>query len=183
MFGPTLSGEKIRLCPLTVEMVEVFPKWFADTEVTRFMGTAGLPSLVYEKDWFEKTATSNHEIVWAIIVDEKLIGTTWLCQIDWANRRAITGNMVGDKTEWGKGYGSEAVRLRTRYAFMNTALEKMATETFMDNAGSRRCLEKVGYRQYGIARRHTFGDGKWHDMWLADVLRDEWLALKKPDVG
>ena len=49
----------------------------------------------------------------------------------------------------------------------------------MDNIGSRRCLEKAGYRQYGVARRHIFRAGKWHDMWLADVLRDEWLAPPK----
>ena len=47
---------------------------------------------------------------------------------------------------------------------------------FAENIGSRRALEKAGYRQYGLARREEFRHNKWHDMWLAEVLRDEWTG-------
>ena len=176
MFGPIITGEKIRLIPLTLEMMPVYVRWFSDTEVTRFMGLACPPTLGQEQEWFERTAKSEKDVLWAIMVGDKHIGSTGIHQINWPNRRAITGNLIGEKDEWGKGYGSEAVRLRTRYAFQELGLEKLETEAFLENTGSRRCLEKAGYRQYGIARRHFFRGGKWHDMWLADVLRDEWLA-------
>lgn len=176
MFGPILEGERIRLVPMTVEMLENYPRWFADSEVTRYMGITGVPSIKHEQEWYDKTAEGRDDILWAIVVGDKHIGSTGIHQISWRNRHAVTGNLIGDKTEWGKGYGSEAVALRTRYAFQETPLEKLQTEAFLDNIGSRRCLEKAGYRQYGIARRHIFRGGKWHDMWLADVLREEWLA-------
>ncbi len=177
MFGPTIVGERIRLAPMTQEMLANYPIWFSDTEVTRYMGITGVPTLKFEQEWFDKTAESKNDILWAILAGDKHIGSTGIHGIDWRNQRGITGNLIGDKSEWGKGYGSEAVRLRTRYAFLQTTLGKLETQAFMDNLGSRRCLEKSGYRQYGIARRHIFRDGKWHDMWLADVLREEWLAL------
>lgn len=178
MFGPIIEGQRIRLVPVTLEMLSNYPTWFADSEVNRYVGVTGVPTMKYEQDWYDRIAASKEDIVWAIVVGDKHIGTTGIHRIDWRNRHALTGNMIGEKSEWGKGYGSEAVRLRTRYAFFETPLEKLETEVFMDNIGSRRCLEKVGYRQYGTARRHIFRHGKWNDMWLADLLRDEWMALQ-----
>ena len=178
MFGPIIVGERITLAPLTLEMLPNYVRWFADTEVTRYMGITNCPTLTMEQEWFERIARSDTDIVWAILIEDRHIGTTAIHQIHWKNQRAITGNVIGQKTEWGKGCGSEAVRLRTAYAFRETTLEKLETEVFTDNIGSRRCLEKAGYRQYGTARRHVFRGGKWHDMWLADVLREEWLAAQ-----
>ncbi|MBC8103699.1 MAG: GNAT family N-acetyltransferase [Cytophagales bacterium] len=176
MFGPVIVGESITLAPLTPEMLPNYIRWFADTDVTRYLGVSHCPTLAMEQAWFEEMAKSDTSIVWAILVEDQHIGSTGIHQINWRNQRAITGNVIGDKTQWGKGYGSEAVRLRTAYAFTNTTLEKLETEAFAENIGSRRCLEKAGYRQYGVARRHVFRAGKWHNMWLADLLRDEWLA-------
>ena len=82
--------------------------------------------------------------------------------------------MIGDKSEWRRGYASEAMRLRTDYAFMELGLRKVWTGVWLPNAGSRRALEKAGYRQCGLMRRHVFVDGQWHDVWLAEVLREDW---------
>lgn len=179
MFGPVIEGERIRLVPVTPEMLPNYVRWFADPEVTRYMGVTCPFSLKQEEEWYERIAASENDVLWAILVADRHIGSTGIHRINWKDRRAITGNLIGDKSEWGKGYGSEVVRLRTRYAFMELGLEKVETEAFMENIGSRRCLEKAGYRQYGTARRHTFRHGRWHDMWLADLLRDEWLAAQE----
>ena len=177
MFGPVMEGERVRLVPTTLEMIANYPDWLCDTEVTRYMGITRVPSMKMEHEWFDRMAESTTDIIWGVMVGDKHIGSTGIHGIDWRNQHAVTGNMIGDKTEWGKGYGSEAVRLRTQYAFMETSLQKLQTEVYMGNTGSRRCLEKSGYRKYGVARRHIFRGGEWHDLWLADVLRDEWLDL------
>ena len=69
--------------------------------------------------------------------------------------------------------------MRTKFAFSELPLEKLQTEIFLDNLAARRCVEKAGYLNYGIARRHVFRSGKWHDLWLADILRSEWLMLQE----
>jgi RimJ/RimL family protein N-acetyltransferase len=178
MFGPIIEGERIRLVPMTPEMLPNYIRWFSDPEVTRYLGNMFPPTIAQENEWYENVAKSERDLLWAIMVGDKHIGSTGLHAISWRNRRAITGNMIGDKSEWGKGYGSEAVRLRTRYAFHDLGLEKLETEAFLDNKASQRCLEKAGYRQYGVRRRHEFRDGRWQDMWVADILREEWLAAQ-----
>ena len=115
-------------------------------------------------------------VLWAIVLKEgsKLIGATLLEKIDWRNRDAESGIVIGDKSEWRRGHASEAMRLRTEYAFMELGLRKVWTGVWLPNAGSRRALEKAGYRQCGLMRRHVFVDGQWHDVWLAEVLREDW---------
>jgi RimJ/RimL family protein N-acetyltransferase len=176
MFGPILNGDRVRLAPVAEEMLPAFVGWFADPEITRFLTLRFPPSPTMEREWFDRTARSAEDIVWAVFAGERLIGTTGIHRIDWPNRRALTGNLIGEKTEWNKGYGSEVVRLRTRFAFTEMGLEKLTTKVFTENVGSRRALEKAGYRQCGLARRDEWRHGKWHDMWLAEVLRDEWAS-------
>ena len=39
---------------------------------------------------------------------------------------------------------------------------------------SIRALEKAGYRQSGVMRQEFFRDGRWHDVWMGEVLREDW---------
>jgi RimJ/RimL family protein N-acetyltransferase len=48
------------------------------------------------------------------------------------------------------------------------------TEVFVGNQASRRALEKNGYRTIGTSRDHFFTRGAWHDIWLGEVLREDW---------
>lgn len=178
MFGPTILGERVRLAPLTMEIMGNFVPWMSDLDVTRWMGVRGCPTIEMEREWYEKMSKSDSDLLWGIFVGEKHIGSTGLHQIDWRNRNAITGNLIGDKTEWGKGYGSEVVALRTRYAFEMLGLEKLKTEVFVENAASRRALEKSGYATMGIEKREIYRYGRWHDMWRGEILREEWEALQ-----
>jgi len=95
------------------------------------------------------------------------------------NRNAESGIVLGEKDIWGKGYATEAMRLRTRYAFRDLGLETVYTYVVLPNDASRRALERVGYRQCGVWRRHHFVDGHWHDAWLGEILRDEWEATQE----
>ena len=189
MLGPLLIGERVTLSPITPEMLPVFVGWFADPDVTCYLSFRYPPTIDEEREWFRKHSEARDEVIWAVLAGNenapraphtRLIGTTAIGGIDWPNRRANTGNLIGEKNEWGKGYGSEAVQLRTRWAFEEMGLQKLSTQVFMENIGSRKVLEKAGYKQYGTARRHEWRRGKWHDMWLADILAEEWFRANAP---
>lgn len=179
MLGPVIQGERVRLEPPTTEMIPLFCRWFADREVTRYLHMRFVPSPKMEEEWLERASKDEHGVIWAIVVDGHTIGTTGIHEINWRHRRASTGIVIGERSEWGKGYGSETVRLRTRYAFTELNLEKLMTEVYEGNHASRRELEKAGYRQYGLARRHAFIEGEWHDAWLGEILRDEWSGMQE----
>jgi RimJ/RimL family protein N-acetyltransferase len=145
-------------------------------EVTRFLLRRNPPSARQEEDYLEQAAGDAHRVVWAITLREgrRPIGATALEKIDWRIRDAESGIMIGDKTEWRRGHATEAMRLRTEYAFLELGLRKVWTGVSMQNTASRRALERAGYRQCGLMRRHFFMAGRWHDVWVAEILREDW---------
>ncbi|MDB5058931.1 MAG: hypothetical protein JWO59_2403 [Chloroflexi bacterium] len=58
-------------------------------------------------------------------------------------------------------------------------LLKVLTEIIDANEASKRAALRVGYRECGRLRRHLFREGTWWDVWLGEVLRDEWEAMQR----
>lgn len=77
----------------------------------------------------------------------------------------------------GKGYGTEAVRLRARYGFEYLSLEVMQTTIDQENVAARRILEKAGYRRTGWRPHYTRRGGQWRDLDVYALTRDWWLDL------
>jgi ribosomal-protein-alanine N-acetyltransferase len=182
MYGPILYGDRVRLEPPKPEYAPTYISWFADPKLTNYMLVRNPPSLHQEQEWLERMAPSQSDVVWAIVLRDTgmLIGNTGLHQIDWRHRHAHSGIIIGDPAQWGKGYATEAMRLRTAYAFRELGLEKVLSSVYLGNDGSRRALERAGYKQCGLLRRNRFIGGQWHDEWLGEVLREEWEATQEP---
>src|SRR5437867_1373555 len=148
MLGPILEGDRVRLEPPAREHLPSIAKWRTDLEATRYLLIFQFPPAPKQhEEWLEKVAASQDEIGWTFL---------------------------GDKERWGGGLGTETARLRTSFAFKQLGFEKVMTEIYTGNTASIRMVEKVGFRQAGILRRHRFVDGVWQDLWLGEVLRAEW---------
>lgn len=175
MLGPIIRGERVILGPLLPEYAPNYCRWFADTMVTHYLFWRNPPTEAGERAWIEDVARDPNAVVWALTTpDGQHIGSTGLHGIDWRHRHADSGIIIGEPAFWGRGIATEAMRLRTAYAFRELGLEKVSTHVFDDNVGSRTALMKAGYREIGWARRHVFFDGRWHDTWLGEILREDW---------
>ena len=174
MFGPVLRGEHVTLRPGDDSDPPRFVPWFADMEVTRYLGRRMAVALYWEVEMLKKLGESDQDVWWVIEVGREAIGATGIHRIDWINAHGTTGIVIGAKQHWRKGYATEAMRLRTRYAFRELNLHKLMTEVFVSNEASRRALEKNGYRTVGTSRDHFFTLGRWHDVWIGEVLREDW---------
>lgn len=174
MFGPVIKGEKVTLRPPVDADVPRFVEWFADTEVTRYLGVAFPLSLQQEQEFIKHIGESKNEVWWVIEAEGKCIGASGIHRIDWVNAHGTTGTVIGDKSCWRKGYGSESMALRTDYAFRQLNLHKLTSGAFMDNAPSKRALQKAGYREIGVSHEDFWRDGTWHDHWECELLRSDW---------
>ena len=174
MFGPVLKGEKVVLRPPRDGDAARFVEWFADIEVTRYLAERFPFSIRQEEEFFKRVSESTNDVWWAIEAEDRTIGATGIHRIDWINAHAITGTVIGDKSCWRKGYGSEAMTIRTEYAFAELNLHKLKSGAIMDNEPSKRALQKAGYRQVGIEREESWREGRWRDHWLCEVLRADW---------
>ena len=98
MFGPVIRGTLVMLRPPLIEEAALMNGWFEDMEVTRFLLVRFPPGLAAEKEWIETMAKAPDHVLWGIEREGHLIGVTGLHQIDWANQRAGTGTLIGDKS-------------------------------------------------------------------------------------
>jgi RimJ/RimL family protein N-acetyltransferase len=81
-------------------------------------------------------------------------------------------------SERGKGYCTEAVQLAVDYLFMSKDIVRIQAGTFTENRASQRVLEKTGFKREGTIRKGLFSWGKWADICLYSILREEWKEPK-----
>ena len=178
MYGPVLTGTGVTLRPPDDSDAPRFVDWFGDLEVTRYLARRAGIGLLQEQGHLRRVGESTTDVFWMIEAEGRAIGATAIHNIDWINAHAATGTVIGDKSAWRKGYGSEAMRLRTEYAFRQLNLHKLTSSAFLENEPSRRALSKAGYAQTGVEREHYFREGRWHDHWTCELLRADWEKLR-----
>jgi RimJ/RimL family protein N-acetyltransferase len=120
----------------------------------------------------------------ALRESDKLIGGTGLHDLDWTNRHSGFGIFIGDKEEWGKGYGTQATQLVIDFAFARLNLHRVWLHVYEYNERGIRAYEKVGFQKEGILRQSRYFDGKYWDTIVMSILRPEWEARRvNPNVG
>ena len=174
MYGPVIEGKIVRLRPPRPEDAAAMITWFEDMEVTRFLLRRHPPSVDMEKEWLDTTARSADDVIWCFEHEARLIGTTGIHKIDWANGYGTTGTIIGDKKVWGKGIGTELMQLRARYAFTQLPLRKLKSAYFEGNEASARAQAAAGYREVGRHHADRFVDGEWRDEVLTELMREDW---------
>ena len=104
------------------------------------------------------------------------IGVTSLINIDTKNRNAECIIDIGEKEYWGKGYGTEALKMLLEYAFLELNLHRVSLRVFSFNESAIHIYNKIGFRKEGIMRESIYRNGKWHDIIIMGVLKREYLS-------
>ncbi|HKI32741.1 MAG TPA: GNAT family protein [Gemmataceae bacterium] len=175
MINRFLVGTNIYLRPLERPDAPALVTWLNEPEVTHFLN-AHKPMTVRAEEEFIDHIDEGDDLVLGIVLREgdRLIGVAGLHQIDQRCRRAAFGIFVGDKTQWGKGFGTEATRLILGHAFQTLNLNRVWLHVFEYNARGVRAYEKAGFRREGVLPQDTFRDGRYWDTITMAVLREEW---------
>jgi RimJ/RimL family protein N-acetyltransferase len=176
-------GELVRLAvddPLV--LAEAFCKWSRDSEYWRLLGSdiASLWSVNKTKEWIEKELfkeePNNFLFTIRTLQDDTLIGEIGLDGIEWSHGEAFVGIGLGERDYWGKGYGTDAMRIILHYAFTELNLRRVSLDVFEYNPRAIRSYEKAGFVHEGRARGFLNRDGKRWDLIFMGILREEWEA-------
>src|SRR5216117_1913462 len=171
MLGPVLHGANgVTLRTPTLGDQKTIARWMFEPETTRFWG--GRIGDARDEEFEErhkKNAEDPNSVGWTIAYQNESVGFTGLFDIDWAARDCESGIFIGRIDLYGRGIASEAVRLRTDFAWREMRLHRVHNWISLRNRGSRRANEKAGYRQMGLMKRYGFRSGQWYDDWLGEV--------------
>jgi len=176
----TLNGERVSLVPFEESYLDLVRAWRSDPEVTRYWISTAAPTEDQMRAWLEYNRR-RRTLTW-LIRDEtgQPIGYTNLFDLHPLHRRAEVSLMIGDKSRWGQGYATEALRTLLRHAFASPAdgglgLHKVYLEVFAENTPARRAYARCGFVEEGVRREDMFRDGAWHDHITMSILDREFV--------
>ena len=181
---PIIRGEQVYLRPTERSDVATFVRWFNDAEVVRNLAMRAPMSEAAETGWFDRMLESQgktaYHFVICLLTDDRPIGTIGFEQVNFQDGVAEFGIAIGEKSEWGKGHGTDALRAICDFGFGELRLERIGLMVYAGNDRAQRSYEKAGFTHEATMRRAHFARGQHHDVHVMSFLRDEWLALPRP---
>ncbi|MGN7176366.1 GNAT family N-acetyltransferase [Paenibacillus sp. FSL R5-0490] len=171
-----LSGRKIILGAFLEDDIQKIIQWRADEKIMRNLDALPVkPKQETEiKKWLDECPQDTFRFSLRLKEANELIGFAELNGILWPHRTGWITIAIADKTEWGKGYGKDAMQCLIRYAFMELNLYRLQLTVFSYNTRAKTLYESLGFKKEGCYREFLERDGKRHDMYLYGLLRKEW---------
>lgn len=176
------TGKLVRLSAMDpAEDSKAFARWGRDSEFNRLLdsGVASITSQATLQKLFEKeledASVNQHWFSIRKLEDDTLLGNIDLYVYNWSARDAFVGLGIGERTDWGKGYGTDVMNVMLRYAFTEVSLYRVTLTVFEYNPRAIRSYEKVGFRHEGRLRQALHKEGKRWDLLFMGILREEWL--------
>jgi RimJ/RimL family protein N-acetyltransferase len=180
------TGRKTILRPLNKATdVGAITQWVNDPDVQQYVGMFLPETLEQERTWLEKLDNNEKNIVFAIqtkptkITPSRFIGLIGIHGINWKDRVAETGALIGDKRYWSRGYGTDAKMQVINYAFNALNLHKLTSAAIAYNERSLRYSLHCGYKVEGTRKRQIFKSGEYHDLVILGLFKEDWLPIWK----
>lgn len=169
--------KRIYLKPLEeTDVNEDYVNWLNDKAVNKYMECRFTEWTEESVKEYVRSATklSGGRMLFGIFTfTDKLIGTAAISSIDYNNKFAYVGLMIGDRGCWRKGYGTETLALVKDYAFNKLELHKLMAGVYEDNYASRQLFLKSGFVPSGYLVENRFLDGKYVGEILYEIIKDE----------
>jgi len=177
-----LPGQKTSIRPVEEDDIDTLYQWYSDQEVNLWSSGAWPLNTLQTKDqlavkFLDGTPDTYH---YAILDENNLmIGTIGFKELNFPSRSATIYVVIGHKSYWGKGYGTDALITFARFLFTQWNFHRISLDTWDDNIRAIKAYEKVGFKIEGRQREARFVLGNYHDAVLMGLLRNEFLALHK----
>lgn len=173
------QGSKVRLVPLERDKhFDNCVRWLNDPQVTQWLLIGDFPlTRVAEQDFFDRVCRPNDrdvaQAIETLAEKEEHIGICGIHDISFRHGTGSVGIIVGRQKLWGRGYGTDAIQVLTRYAFDVLGLRLLTAGVLADNIASLRVFAKNGYHEAGRIAARWWKRGAYRDDVLLIARRDE----------
>ena len=178
----TLTSDRLCIRKMRIDDAEAVFAFKSDPEVTRRYGQEPHRTKEETGEWLQRRV-SDHEVrdamFWVITLRDidTAIGECCYWNFDPGFHCAEIGYELGSKY-WHRGFMSEALSEVLSYGFGEMGLHRIEANPLAINAGSRKLLIGLGFKEEGILReRHLFED-RFEDQIYYGLLSTEWAGRK-----
>lgn len=134
-------------------------------------------NLEVDENWFNTYIVTRGNAIRCAIVEaerDEILGLVSLVSIDHINQSAEFHIMIGDTRNQGKGIGTFALQEMLNHAFLNMNLHRIELTVLEDNIRAQRLYEKVGFMKEGMKRSSRYKNGKFVNLHLYSILREDY---------
>ena len=175
MYTMALTGNKVCLAAVNRKSIEQFREWRNRPELRKYFREHRELSKDMQEKWFESRVLGDPNQVNFESHDketDKLIGHCGLYYINWVHRHAEFGIYIGDDSYRGGGYGSDALRVLTKYGFDDLNLNRIWCEVY-DNNEALDVYKHIGFMHEGTMRNSYYNEGQYWDAHILAMLRED----------
>ncbi|WP_020616878.1 GNAT family N-acetyltransferase [Paenibacillus daejeonensis] len=179
---PYLYGARIMLREYRLQDVPYMRAWVNNPVIAHCLSDVFLyPHSLQETEMFVQRVMDSEGGHRGFIIahrdSEEYIGQIDLFEIDWKNRMAEMGIVIGNPADHGRGYGREAIGILQQFVFHELNLHRLQLEVHEDNAAALACYRHCGFREEGRLRDRHYRKGRYTDLVLMSLLRHEYEQL------
>tara|TARA_B110000503_G_C7011170_1_gene355753 strand:+ start:184 stop:726 length:543 start_codon:yes stop_codon:yes gene_type:complete len=164
---PTLESERLILHPLSLlHLSQEYVNWLNDEEASRYISYfEGHTTTFNELKNYLEDVEKKDILFWGIHTraSGKHIGNIKIDPVVKKFGLCEYGILIGDKSEWGKGYAKEASQLIIDYCFNVLNLRKMTLGVTACNESAVKLYKNLGFEIEGIFKNQEFHFGKYQD--------------------
>ena len=166
MVIPSLSTQRLSLIPLGLEFLsENYLSWMRDEHIVKFMESGGKNYTFEMLKKYLENIEREKIFSWAIVNENKShIGNIKIDPINKKNLYGECGIMIGDKSQWGKGYAKEASEEIIKFCFTTLLLRKINLGVIANNHKAIKLYDSLGFIEEGRFKNHVLFNDKYTDM-------------------
>jgi len=175
-----ILGKNIVLRAIEKEDLPLLHRWANAPELCYLIGGWHFPTSMDDQlQWLSTfNVNSLHQRFAIDAPDLGLIGTANLVDINWKDKNAFHGMLLGDKNVRGKGYGVDTIMAIMKYAFEELGLMRLDGAMIEYNEPSLAVyLQKCGWKKEGVQRNWYFRKNQYWDKIIVGVTRDDYFDL------
>jgi RimJ/RimL family protein N-acetyltransferase len=175
-----IKGKKVTLRAIEEKDLELLHKWSNDPEINYMLGGWHFPSSLQDQmSWFKSLSVNSTNQRFAIDTEELgLIGMANLVSINWKDKNAFHGMLLGDKDMRGKGYGVDTIMAMSKFAFEELGLERMDGSMISFNEASIGVYtKKCGWKIEGEKKNAYFRKNQWWNQIIVGIQKEDYFKL------
>jgi ribosomal-protein-alanine N-acetyltransferase len=179
---PTISTERLVLRRIKGDDVEDMYEYSSDARVTEYLTWSPHPDKTYTLEYIsylQSRYRTGDFYDWAVVLKDsgKMIGTCGFTRFDYANNSAEIGYVLN--TEYhGQGIATEAVKKVLEFGFEKLCLNRIEGKYMVENAASRRVMEKCFMTFEGVRREGMLIKGRYRNVGVCSILKKEFEVKK-----
>jgi RimJ/RimL family protein N-acetyltransferase len=181
-------GRRVALRTIVPSDLGHFAEWVEDPFIEKMVGSDFLHSFkhVYDKgpEFYEAALTDPTHVAFMVEAHrgwDRPLGIARLFNIHLLECYAFLETIIADQRALRRGFGIEAGRLISYYGVDVLGLRRIEAKAYEYNVLSINALRRNGFTQEGILREAGFQEGRYWDVLIFGILRDEIEAQRTKD--